>query len=34
MYTHPEGLQQMTSEFTAHLLSLMGIAVPRSQWGV
>jgi len=34
MYTRPQDMQQMVAEFTAHILSLVGIDVPRTQWGV
>ena len=34
LYTRPSTIEQMTAEFTAHLLALVGIDVPRTQWGV
>jgi len=34
LYTRPQDMQQMVAEFAAHILALVGICVPRTQWGV
>lgn len=34
LYTRPQSIDEMTASFSAHLLSLIGVSVPRQQWGV